>query len=85
MNYQQRSRGFIKTIILIVIALIVLGYFGYNLRDIISSPVVRDNLSYAWDLAIKLWNNFLAAPALWIWNNIIIDLVWNNLKILINK
>lgn len=83
MNYERQSGGFIKTILIIVIALVVLGFFGYNLRDIISSPVVRDNLSYAGELAVKVWNNFLATPAIWIWNHIIINLVWNNLRLLI--
>lgn len=64
------NRGLIKMVLLIVIALVVLGYFGYNLRDIIDSPTVKENLSYVWGLAVKLWNNFLAAPAEWLWDKI---------------
>ena len=45
-----------KAIVVIVVALIILGYFGYNLRDIIGSPAVRDNLAYVWGLVVKLWN-----------------------------
>jgi|GEM_PF-1134256 len=62
--------GFIKVVLLIVIALIVLGYFGYNLKDIINSPTVHDNLVYVWNLIVKLWNNILAEPAAWIWDKI---------------
>ena len=64
------NRGFIKAIVLIVIGLIVLGYFGYNLKDIIASPTVHDNLVYVWNLIVKLWDNVLATPAMWIWNTI---------------
>lgn len=64
------NRGFIKAIIIIVIALVALGFFGYNLRDIVASPSVRDNLLYVWELLVKLWNNFLAAPAEWLWDKI---------------
>ncbi len=44
--------GFIKLILLIVIALIVLGLFGYNLRTIVNSPTVRENLAFVWNLIV---------------------------------
>ncbi|MCX6719304.1 MAG: hypothetical protein NTZ38_02940 [Candidatus Taylorbacteria bacterium] len=56
------SRGLVKFIILIIIALIILGYFGYNLRSIIDSPTVHDNLAYVWDLTVRFWNYCLKAP-----------------------
>lgn len=65
----NRSRGLIKAIVLIVVALVVLGFFGYNLRDIVNSPTVSENLKYAWGLAVKLWNTILARPAVWLWDN----------------
>ncbi|MSU56023.1 MAG: hypothetical protein EXS51_01805 [Candidatus Taylorbacteria bacterium] len=64
------NRGFIKTILLIVIALIVLGFFGYNLKEIVASPTVHDNLVYVWDIVAKLWNTLIATPALWMWNTL---------------
>ena len=84
-NIKQGKRGFIKLILLIVIALIVLGFFGYNLRDIVGSPTVKDNLAYVWGFAVTLWDNFLKAPALCVWDKIVIGLVWNNLQELLNK
>lgn len=74
----NKSRGLVKAIVLIVVALVVLGFFGYNLRDIVNSPTVSENLRYAWGLAVKLWNTIFARPALWLWDNIVIDLIWNN-------
>jgi hypothetical protein len=82
---KSREGGLIKAILLIVIALIVLGFFGYNLRDIIASPAVQDNLAYAWGLVVKLWDMVLATPARWIWDNIIINLIWNNLQGILSK
>lgn len=64
----EGNRGLIKAILLIVIGLIVLGFFGYNLRDIIASETVNDNLTYVWGLVTAFWNNFLAEPAAWLWN-----------------
>ncbi len=66
------NRGLIKTILVIVVALIVLGYFGFNLRDTMSSPTVQDNLSYAGQVATNLWNNYLKSIAEYIWNNVIV-------------
>lgn len=62
--------GFIKTILIIVVALITLGFFGYNLRDITSSPVVQDNLVFVWELIVKIWNNFILTPVLWLWDKL---------------
>lgn len=70
MTSLRRNKGFVKAILLIVIALIVLGFFGYNLRDILNSPTVKENLSYAWELIVKVWNGFLREPALWLWEKI---------------
>ncbi len=69
-NTHDRRGGFIKLILLIVIALIVLGFFGYNLKDIIDSPTVHENLVYVWGLTVELWNTFIVAPAVWIWDKI---------------
>ena len=78
------NRGFIKIILLIVLALIVLGFFGYNLKDIVNSPDVKGNFAYVWDLLVKLWN-WILTPLSWVWENIVIKLVWNNLQLILNK
>ena len=84
MFYKMGWGGFIKAIVIIVIALIVLGYFGYNIQDIINSPTVQKNLSYGWGLVSYVWQNYLKVPAMFIWDKIIIGLGWNNLTRLIN-
>ena len=68
--------GFIKLIILIVIILIILGYYGYNIQDILQSPSVHNNLVYVWNGVKTLWINVLATPATYIWNNIIVGILW---------
>lgn len=60
------KKGLIKTIIVIVIALIVLGYFGFNVTDIINSPTVQSNLNSAWGLVMNIWTNYLAAPVTYV-------------------
>lgn len=43
----------IDTIVLIVVALIILGFFNINLKDIFSEPLVIQNLKYAFELVIQ--------------------------------
>jgi hypothetical protein len=70
------KKGLIKTIILIVIALIVLGYFGFNVGDIINSPTVQSNLNTAWGFVSNIWNNYLAAPVLYVWDKFVVGILW---------
>jgi hypothetical protein len=70
------KKGLIKTILLIIVALIVLGYFGFNVGDIIKSPTVQANLNTAWDFVMKIWNDYLAAPCLYVWNNFFVGVLW---------
>lgn len=71
--------GFVQLIVMLVIVLIVLGYFGFNIEKILKSPMVSGNLSYVWNLAVTFWNNFLVGPATFVWDKIIVELIWNNL------
>lgn len=52
--YKNRNakKGFITAIILIVVALILLGYFRINIQDVLTGPVVRQNLQYAWQTVV---------------------------------
>ena len=47
------KRGIIGTIVLIVIALIVLGYYNIDIKSIFNSPAVQSNLMYALQLVIN--------------------------------
>lgn len=84
MKYNQKS-GFIKLVIVIVIALIVLGYFGFNVSEILQSPSVSNNLNYVWGLAVTVWDRFLVVPATYVWNKIIVGMFWNTFTSLIDK
>lgn len=78
-NYIKKhsnERGFIRTIIIIVIALLILSYFGLNIRDIVNSPAGKDNFTYTQEVMIKVWNNYLKKPVTYLWNDIFLDLIW---------
>lgn len=85
MEQTKKHAGFIKLIVLVVIVLILLGYFGFNVENILNSPLVKGNLNYVWGLTITFWNNYLSVPFTFIWDKIIVEIVWNNLVSIINK
>jgi hypothetical protein len=81
--YQGHNRGIIKIVVIVVIALLVLSYFGYNIRDIANSQTSKDNFSYVGGVLYNIWNDYLKGPVLFAWN-LFVDYVWtpaiNNLK-----
>jgi hypothetical protein len=59
-SFKSNQKGLIDTIVLIVIALVILGYFNIDLKQIFSEPLVSGNLKYALQLIIEgvqyVWN-----------------------------
>lgn len=76
---KNNQQGFIKYIILIVIAILILSYFGFDIKQTVESDQSRSNLSYVWGLVTYVWDHFLAGPVLWIWNTIVIGILWENI------
>jgi len=82
------QRGLIKWIILFVVALLILSYYGINLRELVNAPTTQDNVSYVATTTVTFWNKYLKVPAAYLWNDIFVDLIWNpaisNLKAMKN-
>ncbi len=74
----RHNTGFIKLIIIIIIIILVLSYFNIDIRGIVESPQSQSNLQYVWGWVVLVWNNYLANPVLYFWNNIFIDLLWES-------
>ena len=72
----KSNRGLIYMLILIVIALIILGYYGFSVRQAVQNPTTQDNISYIWNGAVAIWNDYLKAPATYLWNIFVND-IWN--------
>lgn len=75
----MEKKGFIKTVIIIVIALIILGYFGFDVENIIKSEKVQKNLNYVWDMVSKVWNLYLAAPFMFVWDKFFVGVIWKTI------
>ena len=68
----------IKYIIIGLIAIIVLSFFGYDLKDIVESPLAQKNLEYSKDGVVHVWDKYLKGPLSYLWNNIFIGVIWNS-------
>ena len=73
----NKESGFVKLIITIIIAIIILSYFGFDLRAVIESPGTQGNLGYVWGIVVSVWDTYLSNPVSYIWNDIFIDLFWD--------
>jgi len=77
-NFKNNNRGLVKWLFLILIAVIILSYFGFNLREIVESDSIQNNLSYLWGMGMTVWNEYLFQPVLYFWQDIFIDLLWKS-------
>jgi hypothetical protein len=68
----------IKYIILIIILIAVLSYFGINIKSIVESDIFKENFGYVWNWCKYVWETYLAGPAKYLWNDVFVDLLWNS-------
>ncbi len=71
--------GLIMDIIIIVVILIVLGYFGVNINNVIHSQPVQANFAWFWSILQTIWG-WISGPVMWFWNTLIIGVLWNGIK-----
>ncbi len=66
----------IKWIVITLLALIILGYFGLDIRKAIDSPATKNNIQYVKEVVVYLWTQYLERPIKYLWD-LFIKLVWN--------
>ena len=71
------NSGFIRTIVLIVIALLIISAFGLNLKTVADSPMVQSNFGFVKNIALNIWHLYLEKPFMYVWNEVFLKLVWN--------
>ncbi len=82
-NNLKTNRGFIKLIIIIIVAIIILSYLGFDLKKLFTSDLVSKNFTYVWGLISNLWVNYLSVPFEFVWNEAIKPIfifAWKALK-----
>jgi len=69
------DRGLVKMILLIIVILLVLSYFGLNLRSLTNSSTFTDNWDFIKTTMVNVWHNYLQAPCVYVWNTWIVPYV----------
>lgn len=59
-----------------MIAIIVLSFFGYDLKAIIESPLAQKNLNYTKNGVEYVWDRFLKDPLTYLYKNIFVGVLW---------
>ena len=83
-NYKNKQGGLIKMIIIIIIAIAILSYYGFDIKNFFTSPQAQKNFSYVWDFIKDTWSNYLAEPAASLWG-IWVQYVWIPLTTILKK
>ncbi len=55
----KKQRGIVKYVFYILILVLILSYFGFNIKSFMNSDSVQNNLSYVWDWIINIWKHYL--------------------------
>ena len=76
-NLKNDNRGLVKWIFIIIIAIIILSYFGFDLRSIVEAEGTQNNLNYVWGGVVTVWDDYLSTPILYFWQNIFLNLIWS--------
>lgn len=53
------NKGFIKIVLLVIVAILILSYFGVDIRGFLDSPKVKENFFYAWNFLVDIWNDYI--------------------------
>lgn len=77
---KNRKRGFIGAIFMVVIALVILGFF-VDFKPLTESKRLQDNYQYLKTLAVSVWENYLSTTAHYIWNKIILEYIYKDIFI----
>lgn len=68
------ERGFIGTVVLIVVVIFVVSYYGFDLREIIESPETKQNFLYTREWIVYIWKNFIVEPFSIAWHYLVLFL-----------
>lgn len=71
----KTNRGLVKSLVIFALILVLLAYFGFNLRSIVASQTFQDNWSFIKEISVNIWTNYLSIVVQFIWNNIITPII----------
>ncbi len=62
-KYKNKQGGLIKMIIIIIIVIAILSWYGLDIKEFFTSPQAQKNFGYIWNFIKDTWNDYLSTPA----------------------
>ena len=62
-------------IIIIIIAIAILSWYGVDIKEFFTSEQAQKNFGYVWDFLGDTWSNYLADPAMKLWD-VWVQYIW---------
>ena len=80
MTYFNKKGGIsiLSIVILAFIAILVLSYFNISIKSVVESPTGQENINYVGGGTKNLWNDYLAKPAAYLWNDVWVNIFWKS-------
>ena len=82
MRAKNTKSGIIRWILLIIVGILLLSYFGFDLRGLVEDDQTQSNFSFiwefladVWDFVVNVWETYVQEPAGYIWG--FIKNMWN--------
>lgn len=67
----------IRLLTVVILLLVILGLLGVSVQhDVVENPGVQENTSYVESGITQFWNNYLAGPFDYLWNDVFVDILW---------
>jgi len=76
-NIPTNRGSLLLWVLIIIVALLVLSYYGFSLRNLVNAPVTQDNFTYVATSTVSVWDKYLERPASYLWNDVFINLIWD--------
>ena len=75
-NIKKGGISILGILLLGVILILVLSYFNISIKSVVESPTTQSNISYVTGSSRSLWNDYLQAPASYLWNDVWVKYFW---------
>lgn len=67
----------IKWLIIALIGLIILGNLGFDVKKALENTATQNNINFAKELTVIVWNKYLKVPAEFVWKEVFIKYIWS--------
>jgi hypothetical protein len=76
MVFINKQSGLVRLVLIIIVAILILSYFGIDLKGVVEAPGTQKNISYVTYWVTYVWTTYLEKPYNYLWHDIFIDKLW---------